>query len=72
MEFEKNLKRLEDIVVKMEGGDLSLEDSLKFFEEGIKLSRDCHKELNEAEQKIKVLVDVDVNGDESTRDLKED
>ena len=41
MDFEKKLGRLEEIVVKMDKGDLALEDSLKLFEEGIKLSREC-------------------------------
>ena len=51
MDFEKKLGRLEDIVSGMEKGELSLEESLKSFEEGIKLSRECHKQLNEAEHK---------------------
>ena len=49
--FEENLNRLEEIVKKMENGDLSLEDSLKAFEEGIKLSRLCAKKLDEAERR---------------------
>ena len=63
MNFEKKLVRLEEIVSQMEGGELALEDSLKLFEEGIKLSRDCHTELNTAEQKVQKLVNVDSNGD---------
>jgi exodeoxyribonuclease VII small subunit len=59
MDFEKKLTRLEEIVTKMESGDLSLEDSLKLFEEGIKHSRECHKQLTEAEEKVKVLLKVD-------------
>lgn len=62
MDFEKKLHRLEDIVQKMEKGDLSLEESLKLFEEGVKLSRECHVRLTEAESKIKVLLSVDENG----------
>ena len=54
--FEDNLSRLEDIVRKMENGDLSLEDSLKAFEEGIKLSRLCAKKLDEAERRVEVLL----------------
>lgn len=59
MNFEKKLGRLEEIVTKMESGDLSLEDSLKLFEEGILHSRECHKQLTEAEEKVKVLLKVE-------------
>lgn len=69
MDFEKRLNRLEDIVGKMETGDLSLEDSLKLFEEGVKLSRECTTQLNEAEQKVKLLLSVDENGKPTTRDF---
>jgi exodeoxyribonuclease VII small subunit len=61
MDFEKKLSRLEEIVQKMERGDLALEDSLKFFEEGVKLSKECHQQLNEAEVKIKKLIGFDAN-----------
>jgi exodeoxyribonuclease VII small subunit len=47
----------------MESGELSLDDSLKLFEEGVKLSRDCNKELAEAEQKVQKLVGVDASGE---------
>ena len=50
MNFEKKLGRLEEIVQNMEEGDLALEDSLKMFEEGVKLSRECHEQLSQAEQ----------------------
>jgi exodeoxyribonuclease VII small subunit len=62
MDFEKKLGRLEEIVNKMEKGDLALEESLKLFEEGIKLSRECHQKLNDAEAKVKLLVSMDQNG----------
>lgn len=62
MDFEKKLGRLEEIVQKMEQGESSLEDSLKLFEEGIKLSRECHTQLNSAEAKVKKLVAMDSNG----------
>ncbi len=57
--FEDNLSRLEEIVKKMESGDLSLEDSLKAFEEGIKLSRICAKKLDESERRVEVLLKQD-------------
>lgn len=69
MEFEKKLTRLEDIVEKMESGDLSLDDSLKLFEEGVKLSRDCQSQLTAAEEKVKVLLSVDSDGKAVTRDF---
>jgi exodeoxyribonuclease VII small subunit len=62
MDFEKKLNRLEEIVQKMEKGDLALEDSLKLFEEGVKLSRECHQRLNEAESQVKKLISIDENG----------
>ena len=62
MDFEKKLGRLEEIVQKMEKGELALEDSLKLFEEGVKLSRDCHKQLNQAELTVKKLIDIDDKG----------
>ena len=53
--FEDALKRLEEIVQKMESGDLPLEDSLGLFEEGVRLTRVCSQRLDEAEKKIEVL-----------------
>lgn len=70
MDFEKKLGRLEEIVQKMEKGDLALEDSLKHFEEGIKLSRECHARLNEAEAKVKKLVGIDSQGQPLTEDFE--
>jgi exodeoxyribonuclease VII small subunit len=54
--FEESLKKLESIVDKLEKGDLSLEDSLKLFEEGVGLSSACKKELEEAEGKVQILI----------------
>lgn len=70
MDFEKKLARLEEIVAKMEGGELSLEDSLKLFEEGVKNSRECQKQLTEAEEKVKVLLKVEANGTPVTQDFE--
>lgn len=69
MDFEKKLNRLEEIVQKMEKGDLALDESLKLFEEGVKLSRECHSRLNEAEAKVKLLVSVDASGQAVTQDF---
>jgi exodeoxyribonuclease VII small subunit len=54
--FEKAMERLEEIVGSLEGGELSLEDSLKVFEEGMKLARFCSHKLEEAEKKVTLLV----------------
>lgn len=55
IKFEKALERLEKIVEELEGGDISLEDSLKKYEEGVKLSAVCQQRLAQAEKKIEVL-----------------
>ena len=55
--FEASLKKLEELVDQMEGGELSLEDSLKIFEEGIRLTRECQKALKEVEQKVSLLME---------------
>jgi exodeoxyribonuclease VII small subunit len=47
---------LEDIVKKMEAGDMTLEESLKAFEEGIKLARLCSRKLDEAERRVEILL----------------
>ncbi|MFO7986352.1 MAG: exodeoxyribonuclease VII small subunit [Desulfatiglandaceae bacterium] len=54
--FEEAMQRLEEIVQHLEGGELSLGDSLKVFEEGMKLARFCSKELEAAEKKVTLLV----------------
>jgi exodeoxyribonuclease VII small subunit len=54
--FEEALNKLEKIVSKLEQGDISLEDSLKLFEEGIRLSRFCNQKLEEAERRVEILV----------------
>ncbi len=54
--FEASLKKLEEIVKKLEGGSLSLEDSLKAFEEGVKLSVFCSTKLDEAERRVDILL----------------
>lgn len=56
IKFEKALSRLETIVTELETGDLSLDDSLRIFEEGVKLSKTCLKMLDEAERKVEILV----------------
>lgn len=54
--FEKSLQQLEELVERLETGELSLEDSLKTFEQGIKLTRSCQAALQDAEQKVELLL----------------
>lgn len=54
--FEESLKKLETIVTQLEHGDLPLEDSVKLFEEGMQLSADCKKQLEDAEGKVEILI----------------
>ena len=75
--FEAALKKLEEIVQRLEKGELPLEESLRLYEEGIRLSRYCHGKLEEAEGKIEMLVKdargdvaVDASGKPKTTALK--
>lgn len=53
--FEQSLTDLESLVNHMEAGDLSLDESLKAFEQGVKLTRECQNMLDEAQQKVQIL-----------------
>ncbi|HXX45212.1 MAG TPA: exodeoxyribonuclease VII small subunit [Candidatus Acidoferrales bacterium] len=55
-DFEKSLTRLEEVVKRLESPDLSLDEAMKLFEEGVKLSRDCQKQLEEAEGRVEILL----------------
>ena len=57
LDFEQALAQLEQLVDKMEGGDLSLEQSLRAFETGVKLTREAQARLNVAEQRVKMLME---------------
>ena len=70
MDFEKKIKDLESIVEKLGGGDLSLQDSLKFFEKGVRLSRECSEQLNKSEEKVQQLIDINSEGAISTKDFE--
>jgi len=56
LKFEEALKKLEKIVKQLEDGELSLDEALKVYEEGIELSRECAQRLDNAKKKIDVLV----------------
>jgi exodeoxyribonuclease VII small subunit len=55
-DFEHSLARLEEIVRKLESANLSLDDAMKLFEEGVQLSRECQKHLEQAEGKVELLL----------------
>ncbi|MEQ1484056.1 exodeoxyribonuclease VII small subunit [Methyloglobulus sp.] len=55
--FEDALAELEQLVNRLERGDISLEESLQAFERGVNLTRTCQKALQEAEQKVQILID---------------
>jgi exodeoxyribonuclease VII small subunit len=55
-DFEGALNELEQLIEQLESGDLSLDDSLEAFEAGVKLTRECQKQLSKAEQKVQKLV----------------
>ena len=57
--FEKNMSNLENIVTELEKGDLNLDESISKFEEGIKISKECNKILENAEKKITILLEKD-------------
>lgn len=58
-QFEQSLDELEQLVAKMEGGELSLDESLRSFERGIALFRNCQNALEQAELRVKLLLDPD-------------
>jgi len=74
LDFESSLEELEGIVENMESGELTLEASLKAFEKGIALTRECQEALNRAEQKVKILMstndsDKEIEGDKNWQDF---
>lgn len=71
MTFENSLQELERIVRRLEEGDSSLEDSLKLFEDGVRLSRECQERLNQAERRIEVLL-KDETGNPTLRTIEKD
>jgi exodeoxyribonuclease VII small subunit len=80
--FEKHLTQLETVVDRLEKGDLTLDESVRLFEEGMKLSQTCKEELEQAEGRIQVLVEgkggkmqvaeMEVAGDDESEDEGED
>jgi exodeoxyribonuclease VII small subunit len=59
LDFEHSLTDLQNLVERLENGELSLEDSLTAFEQGVRLTRDCQAALAQAEQKVQILMERD-------------
>ena len=55
-DFEKSLARLEEVVRRLESPQLSLDEAMKLFEEGVELSRECQKQLEQAEGRVEILL----------------
>ena len=55
-DFERSLGRLEEVVRRLESPQLSLDEAMKLFEEGVELSRECQKQLEEAEGRVEILL----------------
>ena len=69
--FEQSLKELEQVVLELEKGDLTLDQAIQNFEKGISLSKECGKKLDEAEKKINILVKKEDKIEEETFVAKE-
>lgn len=68
--FEDAVRRLSEIVERLEGGELPLEDSLKLFEEGIRLARTSQARLDAAERRVEELLGIDEDGNPVVRDVE--
>ncbi|MCI8655083.1 MAG: exodeoxyribonuclease VII small subunit [Clostridia bacterium] len=64
VDFEKSMEELENIVTKLEKGDLNLDESVEEFEKGMKISKECNKILENAEKRITILLQKDGNIEE--------
>ncbi len=68
--FEDSIRRLTEIVEKLEGGELPLEDSLVLFEEGVRLARSSQSKLDAAEKRVEQLLTLDENGNPVVREIE--
>lgn len=71
-DFEASIQRLGEIVETLEAGELPLEESLKLFEEGVRLARGSQKVLDDAEQRVEQLLGIDESGEVISRELDAD
>ena len=69
MNFEETMKKLEEIAVELEKGNLNLEESVEKFEQGVELSKQCNKYLEEAEKRITILLQKDGETKEENFDV---
>lgn len=67
--FEESFDRLEEIVLQLENGKISLDESLELYENGVRLLKECHELLEGAKRKIEILAGVDENGVPTTREM---
>jgi exodeoxyribonuclease VII small subunit len=72
VDFEASIRRLGEIVETLEAGELPLEESLKLFEEGVRLARGSQKVLDDAEQRVEQLLGIDDDGEAISRPLDTD
>ena len=70
--FEKALTDLSSLVEKMEHSELTLEQSLNSFEQGIKLTRECHQALQAAEQKVQILIEQNAESELTDFDIEQE
>ena len=70
LDFEQSLTDLQSLVERLENGELSLEESLGAFEQGIRLTRDCQAALTQAEQKVQILLERDGELEEAPFDAE--
>ncbi|MBF5054821.1 exodeoxyribonuclease VII small subunit [Alcanivorax sp. 521-1] len=71
-QLEEALDSLEALVERMESGELTLEESLQAFEQGVKLTRECQQALTQAEQKVRILLDQDPEGEPASFENRDD
>lgn len=69
--FEKSFAQLQELVKKMESGTLPMEDALKAFEEGVRLTRFCQESLTSADQKVQQLLKITTDGKVETKKFEE-
>ncbi|WP_263146609.1 exodeoxyribonuclease VII small subunit [Pseudomonas sp. RIT-PI-AD] len=72
LDFEQSLADLQALVERLESGELSLEDSLGAFEQGIRLTRECQGALSQAEQKVQILLERDGELQEAPFDVEDE
>lgn len=70
--FEEAMEQLEDIVDKLEAGDVALEEAIKLFQKGMTLSQTCHQKLKKVEQQVQLLIEKDGEMEQQAFDIEEE